>query len=155
MLEYKTSIAISLTPVYHVDPPVYTLDFFGQKQVSGPLSKNEIIQQQFELREGNYSIDLFFHNKTNRDTRPGVDKAIKIDWIQINGITSKRFIWESTYHPEYPEPWKSQQQQKGIHLEPVLRSHDYLGWNGRWCLEFTAPVFTWIHHRENHGWIYD
>ena len=37
---------------------------------------------------------------------------------------------------------------------PVLQPHTYLGWNGRWVLEFETPVFTWIHRLEDLGWLY-
>ena len=52
-------------------------------------------------------------------------------------------------------PWYYQQIEKGIILDDELTNIDYLGWPGTWTLDFTSPVFTWIHQIQSLGWIYD
>jgi hypothetical protein len=80
---------------------------------------------------------------------------VRITSLAFNGIASAKFIWHGRYCPEYPEPWATEQQAQGLVLESEISNTDYLGWNGEWSLDFTVPVFTWIHKTENLGWIYD
>ena len=76
--------------------------------------------------------------------------AVEIESVTVEGITVDRFKWAGIYTPNYPEPWASTQ----TNLQPTLQSATYLGWNGRWELPFSVPIFTWIHQTENLGWIY-
>jgi hypothetical protein len=69
----------------------------------------------------------------------------------FEGMSLDRFKWAGVYFPVYPEPWASTQ----IDLPKFHKSATYLGWNGQWELEFSVPIFTWIHKLENLGWIYD
>jgi len=82
------------------------------------------------------------------------NQSVIIDKIIFDNITADRFAWAGKYTPIYPQPWAMKQIAAGNTLEPVLNS-TYLGWNGIWKLEFTVPVFTWIHKIEKLGWIYD
>jgi hypothetical protein len=93
-------------------------------------------------------------NKTDVDTVPdkGLDKAVIIESVSFFDIADDRFVWAGEYCPEYPEPWYSEQT---VQPAPLLKSHTYLSWNGKWTLTFDLPVFTWIHRVQNLGWIYD
>jgi len=81
-------------------------------------------------------------------------EAVVIEKIGFFGISDPRFAWAGVYEPKYPEPWASEQRSQGIVLQPQLKSHTYLSWNGKWTLTFDVPVFTWMHHTQNLGWIY-
>ena len=93
------------------------------------------------------TVILEFANKTNNTA----DMAVEIVAVAIEGMTLDRFKWSSRYYPVYPEPWASEQTDPLPEFHP---SATYLGWNGRWELEFATPIFTWIHRLENLGWIY-
>jgi hypothetical protein len=82
------------------------------------------------------------YDKANADP----STALIIEQIKFNEITSLRFVWEGSYQPNYPPHLKD---------EPKVITSNYLGWNGFWTLEFTLPIYTWIHKIENLGWIYD
>lgn len=83
------------------------------------------------------------------------DQAIRIRSLALGGIVDQRLIWQGQYRPCYPEPWASQQRRAGNNLSDVLGNTDYLGWNGIWQLEFTVPVYAWLHQSMNLGWLYD
>ena len=73
--------------------------------------------------------------------------ALIIDQVQFNEISSPKFVYQGTYYPNYPK-----------HLlgsASVLHHQPYLSWNGVWQLEFTLPIYTWIHKTLDLGWIYD
>lgn len=150
--EYQVNAKIHLTPVWHADPP------------RGKLSTNDSVidfvltePQEFELNfnaNDNGFIRVEFLNKIDADTivDQGLDKAIIVDWISFFNISDPKFVWEGVYTPIYPEPWYSQAVEKPA---KSLKNSNYLGWNGTWQLDFTVPVFSWIHRMQSHGWLYD
>lgn len=104
---------------------------------------------------GEHELNIDFLNKKNTDTIGQNDKALKIDKIILNGITSDKFVWEGVYEPIYPQPWANEQKILGKKLDKFIKPATYLGWNGRWKLIYSVPLFSWIHKIENLGWIYD
>lgn len=140
-----------LTPVWHDDPPEIIVGLDESIIYAGKLFATTAfnIDQQLEL--GEHSLWVEFTNKKDSDTQGKLDKAVIVDSVIFNDISDPKFVWEGMYQPCYPEPWASQQNN----LQPILKSHNYLGWNGKWTLTFDAPIFTWIHKTQNLGWIYD
>ena len=95
------------------------------------------------------SLSVEHYGKTIKDTdvEGNRDTAIIIEEIRINGISDQKFIWAGRYRPDYP-----------AHYEPKateLKNISYLGFNGIWKLDISAPLFTWIHQIQDLGWIYD
>ena len=150
--QYPVKLNIRLRPVWHDNPPEINIGINDDiKKII--LSEEQIFE--FEFTADNASTLLVeFLNKTDADTVPDkdLDKAVIIESVGFFGINDNRFAWAGIYEPEYPEPWYSEQQ---IKPEPLLKSHTYLSWNGKWTLTFDLPVFTWIHRMQNLGWIYD
>jgi hypothetical protein len=119
----------------------------------GLLSGTQSFDIDNHLPGNNYQLSIELLNKKDidTDTITGADKAVIIEKISLNDIDDPRFVWAGEYRPCYPEPWASEQSN----LDPVLKNHNYLGWNGKWTLTFDVPVFTWIHQTQDLGWIYD
>ena len=139
-----TKIEVKIIPhgrptiTYGVDDhPVSTIELVE------PMS----LQFNLDLGQGSHEVYIDFASKTN-DTP---DMAVEIDCVTAGGIAVDRLKWAGKYYPQYPEPWASQQTET---LQDCINSATYLGWNGRWVLQFTVPIFTWIHRIENLGWIY-
>ena len=95
------------------------------------------------------SLAIEHYGKTNKDSDVvgNRDTAIIIEDIRINGISDQRFIWKGWYHPDYPEHYEPK--------IPKITNVTYLGFNGIWTLDITAPLFTWIHQTQGMGWLYD
>jgi len=72
--------------------------------------------------------------------------AVIIKEISFFGIADPRFILSGTYYPDYPEHY--------VNKITPLPGQGYLGWNGVYKLEFSVPVFSWIHRELNMGWMY-
>lgn len=87
---------------------------------------------------------LTIEHRNKKDSDPNT--ALIIEQIQFNEILSPKFIWAGTYYPTYPNHMSGPNE---------LKAHNYLSWNGVWQLEFTLPIYTWIHETLNLGWIYD
>jgi hypothetical protein len=148
---YPVKLAVTLRPVWHQDPPCVRLGI-GKNLTEINLTETATINFEFEASQScELTVELL--NKQDSDTVPdlGLDKAVIIESISFFGIEDPRFVWAGVYEPRYPEPWYSQQTVK----PPLtLKSHTYLGWNGKWTLTFDVPVFTWIHQTQDLGWIY-
>ena len=73
--------------------------------------------------------------------------ALIIDEIKFNGVSSPKFVYQGMYYPSYPKHL--------LDSDSVLPHQNYLSWNGVWQLDFTVPIYTWIHSTLDLGWIYD
>ena len=106
------------------------------------IDKEQWITINFQGRGCNVlEIEQYGKNELDPTT------ALIIDQIQFNEISNPKFVYQGTYYPTYPK-----------HLlgsADVLYHQNYLSWNGVWRLEFTLPIYTWIHKTLDLGWIYD
>ncbi len=151
--KYHTHIELEVVPTYHQDPPHIAYGNDGTVINHLTLSQPCVLRFAFDLMPGTHSVFVDFLNKTDADCIPdqGLDKFVTIGNITINKICLPKFNWAATYQPEYPEPWCSQQTPP----PPVVQQgSSRLSWNGRWQLNFDAPVFTWIHQIESMGWVW-
>lgn len=151
---FEVELDVVLRPIWHRDPPRVRLCCHDDHR---ELELHKITASSFRFHAaGPQTLSIQLLNKTDLDTVPdlGLDKAVIIESISFFGITDPRFVWAGRYQPIYPEPWASQQRSIGHDLAPVLTDVDRLGWNGVWSLDFDLPIFTWIHHVQNLGWIY-
>ena len=150
--KYQLRAQIQLTPRCSSTAPEIIVSFNHAIIYAGLLSCTTTFDIDQELVPGEYHLSVEFLNKSDSDTDidNGIDKAVIVDQVIFNDIQSPKFVWNGEYCPTYPTLWASQQQN----LEPVLTNYNYLGWNGKWTLTFSVPIFTWIHQTENLGWIY-
>lgn len=146
--QYKIKGTVTLEPVYYENAiPEVLVKLDNSLLFAGKLEQTTGIEFDQILISGIHRLSVEFYNKKDSDTKidTGQDKAVMIKAVDFFGITSPRFLWEGRYRPVYPSHMQGRPE--------VLQYHDYLGWNGIWFLDFTIPVFTWIHQIENLGWI--
>lgn len=144
-------VEISIDSIYDSVPPECCVLLDNQIIFQGTVDKLTQIVHQAALDKTAHNLCLKYQNKSDTD----FSQSIQIKSIRFNGIEDMKFIWIGEYCPTYPEPWATEQQQQGVALPSILTNTDYLGWAGTWTLEFTAPIFTWIHQVKNLGTIYD
>lgn len=142
--EYLVQMAVTLTPKIGTAAPEVQISVPGHC-VTHVLHQTEKIHLEFAATSG--WLEIKFCNKPEIDH----DMAIIVDRIEFFGISHPKFVWQGVYRPDYPEPWYSQQSSVPA---PTLPACNYLGWNGRWRLDFDVPVFTWMHQVQDLGWIY-
>lgn len=151
---YHLHTDLHLTPMpYNGDPEIIVM-FCDRLLYSGLLSESRVFSIEEQLPAGEYQWSVEFLNKHNNDTdiTTGKDKSVIIDRVTFNNIDDPKFAWAGEYCPDYPEPWHSEQL---IKPQTSLTSCTYLGWNGKWELTFSVPVFTWVHKVQDLGWAYD
>jgi hypothetical protein len=151
MTRYRSRFLIDIEPIWQRQAPLVTIALDDHVAHHGIVPQATQIMIDKELDSGWHDLAVILGHKSDHDPV----QAVKIKNIKINDITSAKFVWQARYRPDYPEPWASQQRQLGMDLPAEIGMTDYLGWNGRWNLRFSAPVFTWIHDIESLGWIYD
>ena len=102
-----------------------------------------------DLPIGHHKLWITYNNKNYNECvlDQNLDMSVEIKSVTIEGMTLDRFKWAGEYYPDYPADYPDKQS--------VIKSATYLGWNGRWELPFTTPIFTWIHRLENLGWLYE
>lgn len=142
---------IALTPTYSSKAPHITVKLNDKKIWSGDLLKETQVEFREELIVGEHKLSVVFDNKTNNDK----NLYVTVDCVAFEGIVISDLASHGVYCPEYPEPWATEQTDLGNRLASELLGITELGWNGTWRLNFTVPIFTWIHQVEHLGWIYD
>lgn len=145
---YPVQLAVTLTPMINITVPEVVVSVPGHITHES-LWKTKRIELEFIGSTG--FLDIKFFNKNYNETTADRDMAVIIDRIEFFGISSPKFVWAGIYTPRYPEPWYSQQT---IKPPAQLTEKNYLGWNGCWRLDFSVPVFSWMHRTLGMGWIY-
>jgi hypothetical protein len=143
-IDMLTKVAVTLTPKVGSIVPEVIVSVPGYS-VHETLWKTKQVELEFDKDIG--WLEVVFMNKPESDA----DMAVVIDKVEFFGISDPKFVWAGIYTPKYPEPWYSQQIEKP---PAELSQQNYMGWNGCWRLEFSVPVFTWMHKTLNLGWIY-
>jgi hypothetical protein len=153
-MHYNCELTIEIQPLYCKEWPYLTLGLDDQIIYNDRLSNLQTFTISKDLDIAKHYLWIKFSGKTNENTNASQDQALIIKKVSFENITSDRFKWAAKYYPTYPQPWANEQKANNIDLPAELMNQDYLGWNGIWKLEFTVPVFTWIHKIDNLGLIY-
>lgn len=148
---YKVDISFDLKPYWKQTPPVTEIRLDTDLIWHGHLEDIRRFEFTRYLQKGDHRLEIEMSDKPELDS----DQGLALSNLRFGRICDKLFVWQGVYRPTYPEPWATEQKDKGYELPPEIRNTDYLGWNGTWSLMFSCPVFTWIHRVQNLGWIYD
>ena len=134
--DYQVKLSLKLRPI---NQPRVLINV-GGKSVDQTLTHTQ-----------NFEFDFFAHDQAvinvhhvdKQDSDPTT--AVEIVSVSFFDITDPQFVWAGVYKPEYPVHLTGPRELPGQH---------YLGWNGVWQLEFSVPVFAWMHQKLNLGWLY-
>jgi hypothetical protein len=135
--EYAVKMRVTLEPVGR---PWIDIDVEGQGRIQ-QLTKTTDFDFEFRAQD-KCCLKVKHFGKADDDATT----AVIIKLISFFDIADPKFVWAGTYYPDYPKHYTDK--------KPALPAQDYLGWNGIYQLEFSVPVFTWIHQTQSLGWIY-
>jgi len=102
------------------------------------------------LDHGDHVLQIQYHNMFKASPDDG-DKPVVIDRVFFQNIDHDFKIY-SRYRPDYPDTWRTQQQNLNLPCADEIHSN-YLGWNGIWSLEFQVPIYRWCHQKLGLGWL--
>lgn len=143
-MDTNLQFKLTLEPVgYGTVWPEFYIKIDSVLQDEGVLDDKRIYNFDVALADGVHTVNVGLVNKVDADTlvKDGAivaDKAIIVHPIEIEGYKLDNFMHRAVYYPTARDKLNS----------------NYLGWNGYWELEFTTPIFTWIHETQQLGWIY-
>lgn len=123
------------------DEQLYDLDIKQSRSI--PIEKH--------LSQGKHILEIIFYNKNYKESGPDGDMAVLIKHIKFQQI-DKDLHYLSKYFPEYPKNFLQEQKQSGKEWSQSILSN-YLGWNGRYVMQFETPIYAWIHQKLNLGWL--
>ena len=118
---------------------------------------NEVRTVIFEanVNKGKNQLVITRQNKTNDDTLVEDGKVVKDTTVKVLEVLMDRYVVGRTgvhpflldsanFFPQYPEPWFTEQKQKG-ETPPISYNHcQILHHNGDWKLDFEDPVGFWF-----------
>lgn len=134
--DHRVCMSLQLRPINQ--PRV--LITAGGKTIDQTLTHTQEFDFDFVARDQSV---LKVHHVGKLDSDPTT--AVEIVSVSFFSITDPQFVWAGVYTPDYPSHLTGPKELPG---------QTYLGWNGVWKLEFSVPVFTWIHQKLNLGWLY-
>ena len=152
---HRFDCRIFLQTIWWKDPPEIALALNDSVIFQGALEQDRDFSIHRNLPNGIHRLCLTLFNKVDADTVHNKDKAVIVQAVDFFGLRSPHFVWRGQYQPIYPEPWATQQKTKGVILDQTLQGHNRISWNGTWFLEFSSPIFTWIHQAHDLGWIHE
>ena len=134
--DYQVKMSVCLRPI---NQPRVLIEIHG-KRIDQTLTHTQEFDFDFVARDQSV---FKVHHVGKLDSDPTT--AVEIVSVSFFDITNPRFAWAGVYTPVYPPHWTGPSELPG---------QTYLGWNGEWALEFSVPVFSWMHQKLNLGWLY-
>ena len=134
--DYPVKISLRLRPINQ--PRIIVTA--GGKSIDQTLAHTQEFEFEFVAND---QVTVQVHHVDKLDSDPST--AVEIVSVSFFGITDPQFAWAGVYTPVYPPHWLGPKELPG---------QTYLGWNGVWKLEFSVPVFSWMHQKLNLGWLY-
>lgn len=132
MKSYPVRVAVLLEPV---GSPMVKVVCNNQNKILRLSNQASWINFDFEQEVGpaRLSVELFDKHSTDPTT------AVIIKQIKLNDIEHIQNTYQGIYYPH----------------DMDSKRDTYLAWNGIWILDFTVPVYSWMHKTQGLGWIYD
>lgn len=108
-----------------------------------------------QVNKGKNQLVITRQNKTNEDTLVEHGKVVKDSTVKVLEVLMDQYVVgrsgvhpflldSANFFPEYPEPWFTEQKQKGD-TPPISYNHcQTLHHNGDWKLDFEDPVGFWF-----------
>ena len=102
-----------------------------------------------QLDNGSHQLIVQRQNKSVKDTivensKILKDSVINLKDIVIDKISIEPLLDKGNFFPQYPEPWYSQQKQKGENPPTHYNYCRTLHHNGEWKIDFDTPIHIWF-----------
>ena len=145
---------IELYSTYWNKPPIVEVKVGDKSYFKNEITSTEKEPTLIEFThdcesDKSHNLSLIRTNKNVKETIVENNKIIKdqllnIKYIEIDEINIGSLIYEGVYTPEYPQPWATQQHNKGVTLPKSFKNVTQMGHNGVWAFKFTSPFYMWL-----------
>lgn len=130
-------VALDLSSEYWKDVPLARVYIDNNLIFDAPVKEPTVVKWSGILDEGNHRLIVELYNKDVHQTVVENGKIIKDQILNIDNISFDEInigFLKHTLSKYYPN----------TNTENPLTMCVNLGWNGRWELEFTTPVYIWL-----------
>ena len=120
---------IELYSTYWNKPPIVEVKVGDKSYFKNEITSTEKEPTLIEFThdcesDKSHNLSLIRTNKNVKETIVENNKIIKdqllnIKYIEIDEINIGSLIYEGVYTPEYPQPWATQQHNKGVTLPKI------------------------------------
>lgn len=132
MKTYSVRVEVLLEPV---ESPLIKVSCGGETRTMRLSNSPSWIKFEFEQPAGPIRLEVEMIDKQPDDHTT----AVIVKKIKLNDIEHMQNVYQGMYYPHDRES----------------KRDSYIAWNGVWVLDFTVPVYTWMHQTQALGWIYD
>ena len=155
MATEKLKFVVELYATYWQNPPIAEILINNDSKFKGEITTDKEnptrIEFEQEFEDGQpFDIIIDRTNKGKYDTIVNAkgdilhDQILHIKYMEVDEIDLGSVLYEGVYTPAYPEPWATQQRDKGIDLPESQKNNTILGHNGVWKLSATSPLYMWL-----------
>lgn len=106
----------------------------------GEVSSSTELKWAGDLEEGKHKLIVELYDKDKYQTVLENDKIVKDQILNIDKVSFDEIdigYMKHTLSQYYPN-------QKSSNVPLLVKNCVNLGWNGRWELEFTTPIYIWL-----------
>ena len=145
---------IELYSTYWNKPPIVEVKVGDKSYFKNEITSTEKEPTLIEFThdcesEKSHNLSLIRTNKNVKETVVENNKIVKdqllnVKYVEIDEINIGSLIYEGVYTPEYPQPWATQQHNKGVTLPKSFKNVTQMGHNGVWAFKFTSPFYMWL-----------
>lgn len=131
-------VAINLSSDFWKDPPKAKVYIDDTLIFEGSITSPEEIKWNGELVEGNHKLIVELFDKDKYQTILENGKIVKDQLLNIDTISFDEIDIGHLKHTK-SKYYTGQKENTEIITHCVN-----LGWNGKWELEFTTPIYMWL-----------
>lgn len=132
MKQFNTRVEVLLEPV---GEPFVKVSCGNETKIMRLANSASWVKFNFNQEKGNSQLLVEMFDKQPNDPTT----AVIVKQVKLNDIEHIQNTYQGMYYPHNKEAVKD----------------TYIAWNGVWVLDFTVPVYTWMHQTQGLGWIYD
>jgi hypothetical protein len=132
MKQYKVRVEVLLEPI---ETSTVKISCGGETRIIRLFNDAIWTKFEFDQSAGSAQLTVEMFDKMAND----YTTAVIVKQIKLNDIENIQNTYQGIYYPHNMES----------------KRDTYIAWNGVWVLDFTVPVYTWMHKIQGLGWIYD
>lgn len=132
-------ISINLSSSFWKDAPKTKVYIDDNLIFDGEIVEPKEIKWSGNLSDGTHKLVIYLYDKDKYQTVLENDKIIKDQILNIDAISFDEIdigYLKHTMSKYYPD--------KNLNAPLLVNDCVNLGWNGRWELEFTIPIYIWL-----------
>lgn len=136
-------IVISLSSDFWKDPPKAKVYIDDTLIFDGEVKKPEEIKWTGELSESAHKLIIELYGKDKYQTVLEDNKIVKDQILNIDTVMFDEIdigYLKHTHSNYYPNKEIYPHESIPVKITDCVN----LGWNGRWELEFTSPIYIWL-----------